>query len=63
MPKEKNKSKWAKGLSKDDIFEMGKVLGRREMAEFLADECAVSPDIVGWLTETWFDRQKKNEKK
>ena len=60
----KEKSKWAKGVNRDEAKNLGFHLGVRKTLEFLAQEGAIDADFVAWLLEEkYIERIKKENEK
>ena len=57
----KEKSKWAKSVTKDEAKRLGFHLGVRKTLEFLADEGMINPDIIAWLLEEKYIEAIKKE--
>ena len=57
----KEKSKWAKGVNRDEAKKLGFHLGVRRTLEFLAEEGMINPDIIAWLLEEKYIEEIKKE--
>ena len=55
------KSKWAKGVNRDEAYDLGFHLGVRKTLEFMAEEGFIEPSIIAWLLEEKYFKEIKNE--
>jgi len=62
MKRKKEKGGWAKWVSRDDAYNMGKRIGMRRTLELLAEDYAFDEGTVAWLFEEWILKNKEWDK-
>ena len=56
--------KWNKDITPDHAWDMGEMMGARNVLKFLAEDDAIDRDYIAYLLEEQYDRYKnKKEEK
>jgi hypothetical protein len=62
MKKEKKVfKKWGKDITPDHAWDMGEMMGARNVFKFLAEDDAIDRDYIAYLLEEQYDRYNKNK--
>jgi len=55
------KTKWAKGITLDEAYETGKIIGMRAVLRILFDEMGFDKEFICYLVEDYILKEKKEE--